>query len=350
MQNFRCRRHRRRRCRAVLRRRRRPARPEGAADRPRREGGREDPHLRRRPLQLHQPRPRSARAAQALPGREPATSAARRCRATRRRISSRWCSATASPSTKSTRASCSATARPKTSSSMLLRECEAGGVTHWQPCARAATIAHVAARRYRTADRPRPGRRAPRRHRHRRPVDPEDRRHRLRLSHRAPVRPAHRGAAPGPGAADLRWRELGALFAAGGLVAAGAPSRPAQKKDRMVFHEDLLFTHRGLSGPGGAADLQLLAPKAQPHTHRPGARGRPVPGAAAAPRPPRASSSPTNWPPGCPRAWPMPGCSRTPPGSGRSTRAATRPWPRWPSAWRAGHWCPPAAKATARPR
>jgi predicted flavoprotein YhiN len=42
------------------------------------------------------------------------TSAARRCRATHRPTSSAWCSATASPSTKSTRASCSATARPKT--------------------------------------------------------------------------------------------------------------------------------------------------------------------------------------------------------------------------------------------
>jgi predicted flavoprotein YhiN len=31
------------------------------------------------------------------------------------------------------------------------------------------------------------------------------------------------------------------------------------KKARMAFDEDLLFTHRGPVGPGGAADLQLLA-------------------------------------------------------------------------------------------
>jgi ribosomal protein S21 len=48
--------HRRRRRRAVLRRHRRPARPAGAAARPQRQAGREDPHLRRRALQLHQPR------------------------------------------------------------------------------------------------------------------------------------------------------------------------------------------------------------------------------------------------------------------------------------------------------
>jgi hypothetical protein len=61
------------------------------------------------------------------------TSAARRCRATRRSTSSRWCSGTASRSTRSTRASCSATAAP-TIIRMLLAECGAGGVTHWQPC------------------------------------------------------------------------------------------------------------------------------------------------------------------------------------------------------------------------
>jgi predicted flavoprotein YhiN len=58
-------------------------------------GRREDPHLGRRPLQLHQPR-RDARAAETS-WATTRTSAARRWRATRRRTSSRWCSATASP-------------------------------------------------------------------------------------------------------------------------------------------------------------------------------------------------------------------------------------------------------------
>jgi hypothetical protein len=55
----------------VLRRRGGPARAQGAAGRPQREGGREDPHLGRRPRQLHQPRPRRARAAAPLHRRQP---------------------------------------------------------------------------------------------------------------------------------------------------------------------------------------------------------------------------------------------------------------------------------------
>jgi predicted Rossmann fold flavoprotein len=68
------------------------------------------------------------------------------------------------------------------------------------------------------------------------------------------------------------------------------------KKNRMAFAEDLLFTHRGLSGP---AVLQIssywrdgtpirlnLAPDTD------------LPAALARAKPPRASSSPTNSPPG----------------------------------------------------
>ena len=39
---------------------------------------------------------------------------------------------------------------------------------------------------------------------HRRIIDPQTRRHRLRLRRRAPVRPSHDGNPPRPGAADLR--------------------------------------------------------------------------------------------------------------------------------------------------
>ena len=52
--------HRRRRRRPALRGDRRPARPFGRRDRSRRQGRREDPHLGRRPLQLHQHRRRPA--------------------------------------------------------------------------------------------------------------------------------------------------------------------------------------------------------------------------------------------------------------------------------------------------
>ena len=48
-----------------------PARPQGAAHRPCRQGGREDPHLGRRALQLHQPRPRPSTPHRHFLGRNP---------------------------------------------------------------------------------------------------------------------------------------------------------------------------------------------------------------------------------------------------------------------------------------
>ena len=70
----------------------RPARAEGAAAGPRRASiGREDPHLRRRPLQLHQPRPRRARAAAPLPRREPALLPLGAVALHAAATSSRWC-------------------------------------------------------------------------------------------------------------------------------------------------------------------------------------------------------------------------------------------------------------------
>ena len=228
------------------------------------QGRREDPHLRRRPLQLHQPRPRPARAAQALPGRQPELLPLGAVALHAAATSSPWCSATASPSTRSTRASCSATAPPKTSSGMLLRECEAGGVQHWQPCARGRRCA--ARRRRLSSSTPTAARaRARARHRHRRPVDPEDRRHRLRLPHRAAVRPARRRAAPGAGAADLRRRGLGALRRSWPGWRCRCASRPAQKKARMRFRRRPAVHAPRPGGPGGAADLQLLAPGTPHH-------------------------------------------------------------------------------------
>ncbi len=109
---LRCHRDRRRCGRHDVRRNGRPARTQGAAGRPRGEAGREDPHLRRRSLQLHQP-PRRRRQ---LPLPQSALRALRPCRVTRRRILSSLYSTTASISTKGIGANCSATIPPSRSS------------------------------------------------------------------------------------------------------------------------------------------------------------------------------------------------------------------------------------------
>jgi predicted Rossmann fold flavoprotein len=132
---------------------------------------------------------------------------------------------------------------------MLLRECEAGGVTHWQPCAVAAVRA----------------------------VETDTARYELDTD-RGPVRSRHLVIATGGlsipkiGATDFGYRiarQFGVRLVATrpALVPltfapdAWAPyaqlsglSLPVaistgEKKNRIEFHEDLLFTHRGLSGP-----------------------------------------------------------------------------------------------------
>ena len=105
------------------------------------------------------------------------TSAARRWRATRRRTSSRWCSGTASPSTRSTAASCSATTRPSRSSACCWHECDAGGVQRWQPCSVQA-VRHGAGGFELDTSRG-TVRAAAGGGGHGRPVDAQDRRHRL---------------------------------------------------------------------------------------------------------------------------------------------------------------------------
>jgi predicted Rossmann fold flavoprotein len=136
---------------------------------------------------------------------------------------------------------------------MLLRECEEGGVTRWQPCSVVGVqpisdSAADAAARYELA------------------------------TDRGPVRTRNVVIATGGlsipkiGATDFAYRiarqfGLGIVTPRPGLVPltfepeGWAPyaqlaglSLPVtietgEKKDRMVFHEDLLFTHRGLSGP-----------------------------------------------------------------------------------------------------
>jgi predicted Rossmann fold flavoprotein len=131
---------------------------------------------------------------------------------------------------------------------MLLRECEAGGVTHWQPCAVHEVRAVQDAARYE--------------------LDTD----------RAPVRTNHLVIATGGlsipkiGATDFGYRiarQFGLRIVAPrpALVPLTFPAQAwapyaqlsglslpvaistGEKKQRIEFHEDLLFTHRGLSGP-----------------------------------------------------------------------------------------------------
>jgi predicted Rossmann fold flavoprotein len=132
---------------------------------------------------------------------------------------------------------------------MLLRECEAGGVTHWQPCGvRAVRAVEAGAARYE--------------------LDTD----------RGPVQARHLVIATGGlsipkiGATDFGYRiarQFGlrivtprpALVPLTFAADAWAPYAPlaglslpvaistGEKKQRMEFQEDLLFTHRGLSGP-----------------------------------------------------------------------------------------------------
>ena len=173
----------------ALRGDRRPARLRGAADRPRREGRREDPHLRRRPLQLHQPRRRRRRTS----SRPTRTSAARRWRATRRATSSTLVRAPRHRAgTRSTRASSSATRRAQADH----RPCCCASATPAASSAGSpARVQAVRARRRRLRARHRPRHRCA-------PTQlvvatgglsiPKIGAQRLRLPARAPVRPRDR--------------------------------------------------------------------------------------------------------------------------------------------------------------
>ena len=117
----------------------------------------------------------------------------------------------------------------------------------------------------------------------------------------------HRRAAPGPGAADLRRRGLGALRALAGL-ALPVQIETGEKKERMAFLEDLLFTHRGLCGP---AVLQISS------YWQPGPADPHQPGAGA-----------TCWPPAAGQ-----GCVAQADRQ-RTGRLLPAAWPR--AGWRAG--------------
>lgn len=129
---------------------------------------------------------------------------------------------------------------------MLLAECAAGGVTHWQPCsvdAIAAMDGGYALQTSRGAVRARSvviatgGLSIPK-------IGATD------FGHRIARQFGLRLVAPRPALVPLTFDgEAWAPFA--GLAGLALPVRmeTGEKKQRMAFDEDLLFTHRGLSGP-----------------------------------------------------------------------------------------------------
>ena len=251
------RRHRRRRRRRpALRGDRRPARLLGAPARPRREGRREDPHLGRRPLQLHQPRRRRRRTST----RRTPTSAARRWPATRRATSSTWSSATASPGTRSTRASCSATARAPQIIAMLLAECD--GRRRRSAGSRArSTAVRVGAGGFELDTDAR--RRSRRRGSSSRPAASRSRRSAPATG--ATSWPASSATgivetAPGAGAASSAPAPTGSRFAALAGVALPVRDRGRRGARRAPIRRRPALHPPRPERPGGAADLDLLAP------------------------------------------------------------------------------------------
>ena len=133
---------------------------------------------------------------------------------------------------------------------VLLRECEAGGVTRWQPCGVHAVRHHDGAPHAYSLDTDQGtvhthavvvatgGLSIP-------AIGATDFGHRLARQFDLPI------VAPRPGLVPLTfdatawapWAELSGL-ALPVLIETG------EKKQRTTFAEDLLFTHRGLSGPG----------------------------------------------------------------------------------------------------
>ena len=235
-------------------------------------------------------------------------SAARRWRATRRPTSSRWCSATASPSTKSTTASCSATNRREQiidDAAGRMRRRRRACTGSRARCARCVTWRRASSSTPSAARCARPSWWSP-------PAACRSRRSAPATWATAwPVSSAtassNRGRALVP--LSLRCRHLGAVRRAGRRVAAKSRIEAGTGKAARAFVEDLLFTHRGLSGPGRAADLELLAPGRRhcASTWRRGstsAHGLRRRKAAVAPATRQRTGRCC-----CRSAWPRPGCS-----------------------------------------
>ena len=154
---------------------------------------------------------------------------------------------------------------------MLLAECARGHVQRWQPCTVAA-VRH-GEQRLRARHRSRQHRRGAGGGGHRWPVDPQDRRQRLRLSAGAPVRPPDRRDPAGAGAADLRCRVVGAVRRAGRAVARRHGGRRWQRQVR-VSRRPVVHAPRP-ERPGHPAGLEPLARRRRV-AHRPGAGARPA--------------------------------------------------------------------------
>jgi predicted Rossmann fold flavoprotein len=129
---------------------------------------------------------------------------------------------------------------------MLLRECEVGGVAHWQPCTVSSMTSSQAGYQLQTD--------------------------RGTVDTRRVVIATGGLSIPKIGATDFGYRiarqfgiriveprpalvpltfdgESWAPFSQLAGLSLPVAMETGQKKERMVFHEDLLFTHRGLSGP-----------------------------------------------------------------------------------------------------
>ncbi len=270
----------------------------------------------------------------------------------RRRTSSPWCGATASPSTRSTRASCSATAPPRTSSRCCCANARPAASRAGSP-ARCSAVSPVAG------------------------PAPSDARYEL-ATDRGSVLTRNLVIATGGlsipkiGASDFGYRiarQFGLrivpprpalvplTFDGPGWAPLCATGRPvAAGDDRHRREEGPGRLPRGPAvhppGPeraGRAADFQLLA-RGPAAAHRPGA-GHRAPGRADAGQGDLAQAHRQRTGRLAARA---PGrqlggrASRT--GSARSTKPPTRPWPPWPRASRAGPWCRPGPRATRRPK
>ncbi len=129
---------------------------------------------------------------------------------------------------------------------MLLRECEAGGVTHWQPCAVRNIGASQPGYQLQTDRGPVDARRVviatgglsiPK-------IGATD------FGYRIARQFGIRIVEPRPALVPLTFDgESWAPYSQLAGLSLPVAIETGQKKDRMFFHEDLLFTHRGLSGP-----------------------------------------------------------------------------------------------------
>ena len=263
-----------------------------AADRPRDEGGREDPHLRRRALQLHQPRRRAGE----LPVRQPALlplgAGALHAAAT----SSRWSSATASRWHEKHKRPAVLRRLERADHRDAARRVRAGGVMRLAavPGARACATARrgfeldtdAGAGRAQRVVVATGGLSIPK-------IGATDFGYRLarQFGHRR-----HR-AAPGAGAADLRRGSSGRRSPRWpGCRCRSRASKPAAERQRAAAVSRRPAVHAPRTQrPGGAADLDLLAPgRALQIDLAPG--HRPGSDAAMRPRRPRSASSATSWP------------------------------------------------------